>query len=191
MASDPLVVVYDACVLYPFHLRNLLVQLAVDGLVAARWTDAIHDEWIRNLVKAGNVSRERLLATRDLMKAVLPEADVRDYKRHEDALVLPDPNDHHVLAAAIEARASIILTWNLKHFPETETAKHNIAVRDPDSFLTALWREDAEMVAAVVDAARANLRLSEPTAEEYLQALEGQRLKAFVPLIRATSSGAR
>jgi len=41
MASDPPVVVYDACVLYPFHLRNLLIQLAVDGLVAARWTDAI------------------------------------------------------------------------------------------------------------------------------------------------------
>jgi hypothetical protein len=64
MASDPPVVVYDACVIYPFHLRNLLIQLAVDGLVAARWTDAIHEEWIRNLASAGNVSRERLLATR-------------------------------------------------------------------------------------------------------------------------------
>ena len=96
-----------------------------------------------------------------------------------------------MLAAAIEARASIILTWNLKHFPESETAKYNIAVRDPDSFLTALWADDAETVAAVVDAARANLRLSEPTAEEYLQALENQGLKSFVSLIRATSSGDR
>jgi predicted nucleic acid-binding protein len=189
MASDPPVVVYDACVLYPFHLRNLLIQLAVEGLVAARWTDAIHDEWIRSLANTGAVSRERLLATRDLMKAILSEADIRDYKRHEGAIALPDPDDHHVLAAAIEAHASIILTWNLKHFPESETAKHNIAVRDPDSFLTALCGDDAETVAAVVDAARANLRLSEPTAEEYLQALENQGLKSFVSLIRATSSG--
>ena len=138
-----------------------------------------------------DVSRERLLATRDLMKAVLPEADIRDYKRHEDTIALPDPNDRHVLAAAIEARASIILTWNLKHFPELETAKYNIAVRDPDSFLTALCGDDAETVAAVVDAARANLRLSEPTAEEYLQALENQGLKSFVSLIRSTTSGGR
>ncbi len=191
MASDPPVVVYDACVLYPFHLRNLLIQLAVEGLVAARWTDAIHDEWIRSVANTGDVSRERLLATRDLMKAILPEADIRDYKRHEGTIALPDPNDHHVLAAAIEAHASIILTWNLKHFPESETAKYNIAVRDPDSFLTALCGEDAETVAAVVDAARANLRLSEPTAEEYLQALENQGLKFFVSLIRAMSSGGR
>ncbi len=189
MVSEPPVVVYDACVLYPFHLRNLLIQLAVEGLVAARWTDAIHEEWIRSLANTGDASRERLLATRDLMKAVLPEADVRDYRRHERTIALPDPNDCHVLAAAIEAGASIILTWNLRHFPETETAKHNIAVRDPDSFLSALYSDNAETVAAVVDAARANLRHSEPTNEEYLQALEKQGLKSYVSLIRAASSG--
>jgi predicted nucleic acid-binding protein len=191
MASDPPVVVYDACVLYPFHLRNLLIQLAVEGLVAARWTDAIHDEWIRSLADAGHVSRDRLLATRDLMKSVLPKADIRNYEWHEGTIALPDPNDHHVLAAAIEARASIILTWNVKHFPESQTAKHTIAVRDPDTFLTALCGDDAETVAAVVDAARANLRLSEPTAEEYLQALENQGLKSFVSLIRTTTRGGR
>jgi hypothetical protein len=46
MAFEPPIAVYDACVLYPFHLRNLLVQCAVDRLVDARWTDEIHDEWI-------------------------------------------------------------------------------------------------------------------------------------------------
>ncbi len=52
MGFEPPVVVYDACVLYPFHTRNLLIQCAADGLVRARWTDAIHDEWIRNLAVA-------------------------------------------------------------------------------------------------------------------------------------------
>jgi predicted nucleic acid-binding protein len=47
------------------------------------------------------------------MKSVLPEADVHDYMRREGTITLPDPNDRHVLAAAIEAHASVILTWNL------------------------------------------------------------------------------
>ena len=49
MASEPPVAVYDACVLYPFHLRNVVVQCAFDGLVDARWTDDIHAAWMRNL----------------------------------------------------------------------------------------------------------------------------------------------
>ena len=41
-------VVYDACVLYPAPLRDLLVRLAVAGLVRGRWSDRIHDGWTRN-----------------------------------------------------------------------------------------------------------------------------------------------
>ena len=158
MASDPPVVVYDACVLYPFHLRNLLIQLAVEGLVAARWTDAIHDEWVGSLANTGDVSRNRLLATRDLMKSVLPEADIRATSGTRTPSLCRTQTTITCLQRRSRSQASIILTWNLKHFPESETAKYNIAVRDPDSFLTALCGEDAETVAAVVDAARANLR---------------------------------
>lgn len=75
MASEPPVAVYDACVLYPFHLRNVLVQCAFDGLVEARWTDDIHAEWMRNLAGSSpGTPLERLERTRDLMKAVLPDA---------------------------------------------------------------------------------------------------------------------
>ena len=81
MASEPPVAVYDACVLYPFHLRNVLVQCAFDGLVEARWTDDIHAEWMRNLAaNSPGTSLERLEPTRDLMKAVLPDADVAGYQ---------------------------------------------------------------------------------------------------------------
>jgi len=110
MHYKPPVAVYDACVLYPFHLRNLLIQCAVDGLVEARWTDDIHAEWIRNLAaNTAGLSTERLKATRDLMKRVLPEAEVADYHSLVPSLQLPDPDDRHVLAAAIAGRASIIV----------------------------------------------------------------------------------
>lgn len=112
MASDPPVAVYDACVLYPFHLRNILIQCAFDGLVEARWTDDIHDEWIRNLAaNTPGLSIERLEATRDRMNAALPEAAVADHRPLIADLTLPDPDDRHVLAAAIAGKASVIVTW--------------------------------------------------------------------------------
>jgi hypothetical protein len=83
MPFEPQVAIFDACVLYPFHLRNLLIQCGVDRLVEARWSEEIHDEWIRNLA-ANNpgLSRERLQKTRNLMDRVLPKALVSGYENH-------------------------------------------------------------------------------------------------------------
>ncbi len=100
------VVLYDANVLYPFHLRNLLVQLGVNDIAEPRWTDTIHDEWIRNVAAAGIAGRDRLLRTRDIMKRVLPGADVIGYESRIEGLSLPDPDDRHVLAAAITGQAA-------------------------------------------------------------------------------------
>jgi hypothetical protein len=61
MAFEPSVAVFDACILYPFHLRNIVVRAAVDRLVEARWTDEIHGEWIRALAaNAPTIQMERL-----------------------------------------------------------------------------------------------------------------------------------
>lgn len=81
MALEPSVAVFDACILYPFHLRNIVVQAAVDRLVEARWTDAIHEEWIRNLAaNAQAIPMERLQITRQLMNDALPTAMVTGYE---------------------------------------------------------------------------------------------------------------
>jgi len=77
MGFEPAVVVFDASVLYPFHLRNIIVQAAVDRLLDARWTDLIHDEWTRGLLaRQPAIPAERLLATRRLMNEALPNAPV-------------------------------------------------------------------------------------------------------------------
>jgi len=81
MAFEPPVVVFDACILYPFHLRNIVVQIAVDRLVDARWTDEIHDEWIRSVVaNMPAIPIERLQITRRLMNDALPGAMVTGYQ---------------------------------------------------------------------------------------------------------------
>ncbi|HUB46070.1 MAG TPA: hypothetical protein VMB73_13880 [Acetobacteraceae bacterium] len=84
--GPPPIVLYDANLLYPFHLRNLFVQLGVNHIVVPRWTEAIHEEWIGSLCADGRATRERLLLTRDIMNRVLPEANVRDYEHRIGSL---------------------------------------------------------------------------------------------------------
>ena len=172
-------VLYDANLLYPFHLRNFLVQLGVHGLVRPRWTDAIHEEWIRNLAATGRVTRERLLQTRDIMKRVLPEADIRGYEHRISGLALPDAGDRHVLAAAIEGQVQVLLTFNLRHFPKKILAPLGLHAQNPDDFLCGLHATDPEAMAGVAEAARLNLGQSLPDASAFGTILERQGLVRF------------
>lgn len=188
MAYKPPVAVYDACVLYPFHLRNVLIQCAFDGLVDARWTDEIHAEWIRNLAaNAPRTSIERLEATRDRMKAALPDANVVNYQTLITGLSLPDPDDRHVLAAAIATKASAIVTWNLKDFPAADLEPHGVASISPDEFLMGLHTKSPNALFASVARARQNLRKTMLSADDFINALEYQGLSAFSDLLRHRS----
>lgn len=61
-------VILDACALYPAPLRDFLMELAAGGLFRAKWTDQIHDEWIRNVLKnREDLTPEQLLRTKQLM----------------------------------------------------------------------------------------------------------------------------
>ncbi|MBX9841319.1 MAG: PIN domain-containing protein [Xanthobacteraceae bacterium] len=185
MASKPPVAVYDACVLYPFHLRNILIQCAFDGLVDARWTDDIHAEWIRNLAaNSPGTPISRFETTRDKMKAALPEADVTNYQALIPAFSLPDPDDQHVLAAAIAGKASVIVTWNLKDFPASELEPHRVACISPDDFLVGLHSTFPDLLIDSVKRARQNLRKTLPSIDEFLTALEHQGLTAFSAILR-------
>jgi hypothetical protein len=181
----PPIVLYDANLLYPFHLRNLLVQLGVHHIVAPRWTAAIHDDWIGSLVAAGRAPRERLLRTRNIMEQVLPEANISGYEHRIAGLTLPDPRDRHVLAAAIHTHAETILTFNLKDFPTAALAPFGLIATDPDAFLCDLHIADPEAIVATVDAARMNLSQTAPTAAAFIDALERQRLVRFASQLRS------
>jgi len=181
------VVVYDANLLYPFHTRNLFIQLAVEGFVAPRWTDAIHNEWIGNLVEAGVANRERLLRTRDLMKQVLPNAEVRHYEHLIDGLFLPDADDRHVLAAAIQAGAQAIVTFNISDFPTATLRHHGIVATHPDGFLCGLLAADREGIQGVVEAARMNLSHTTPSKSDFVDMIERQGLGGFADLLRRSA----
>ena len=141
----PPVAVYDANVLYLAQLRDLLMRLAVADLVRAHWSDAIHDEWIRNLLdNRDDLTRAQLERTRELMENALPGASVSGYQHREPNLTLPDPDDRHVLAAAVHAGAEWIVTFNLRDFPASVLDAYGIEAVDPDSFIAMLLHRSPE-----------------------------------------------
>ena len=112
------IVFYDANVLYPAELRNFLMHLALIGVFRAKWSPEVHEEWIRSLLaNRPDLTREKLERTRQLMDKAAPDALVTGYEHLIPGLRLPDPNDRHVLAAAIRCGASVIVTRNLGDFP--------------------------------------------------------------------------
>jgi hypothetical protein len=177
MAFEPSIAVFDACILYPFHLRNVVVQAAVDRLVEARWTDAIQEEWIRNLAAdAPAIPIERLQVTRRLMNDALPTATVTGYEEHIREVTLPDPNDRHVVAAGITAKALLILTWNSRHFPASELKKFGLRKMTPDAFLHGLFDEIPDLVIGSLAHARRNLSKTRVSAPDFISILNGQKL---------------
>lgn len=180
-----LIVLYDACVLYPAPIRDLLVELAITDLFRAKWTDEIHEEWIRNLTKPPkSYSRQQLEYTKELMNDAVLDCLVADYKHLEKMLNLPDKNDHHVLAAAIAAQASIIVTFNLKDFPSKELSKHEIEAWHPDDFLIKIYELDKKSLLASLKRIRKRLKNPPKTVEEYLLCLHSLGLRKSTEILR-------
>lgn len=152
MTHSSFTVVFDACVLYPAPLRDFLMWLSMSGRFRARWSIAIHDEWKRNLlVNRPDLTKEQLDRTSELMDRAVPDCLVEGYETLLDGLTLPDPNDRHVLAAAIRCSASVIVTFNERDFPRDQLAPYGIESQHPDEFVDNLLDLD---IAAVVSAAQ-------------------------------------
>jgi predicted nucleic acid-binding protein len=176
---------YDACVLYPAPLRDLLMRLAQTGLFRARWTNDIHREWIENLLRnEPHRERAKLERTRDLMNRAVLDCLITGYEPLIPALELPDPDDRHVLAAAIQGRADVIVTSNLKHFPAAVLRNHGVEAQHPDEFISNLIGLEPAIVYATVKQQREGLKNPPQTAEALLVTLEKQELAQTVAALR-------
>ncbi|WP_352447313.1 PIN domain-containing protein [Mesorhizobium sp. M0013] len=179
----------DACVLYPAPLRDFLMELAAGGLFRAKWTDQIHDEWIRNVLKdREDLKPEQLARTKQMMNQAVPDCLVGDYEDLIDGLKLPDDNDRHVLAAAIYAACDAIITFNLKDFPRDYLAKFQLELLHPDEFLFHQFGLNTAAVVVAAQRCRARLKNPPKTAEEFLDTLERQGLTKTVAELRQYAS---
>lgn len=164
MRHTPYTAVCDACVLYPAPLRDFLMWLALSGCFRARWNMQIHDEWKRNLLlNRTDLTQEQLDRTSALMDQAIPDGLVTGHQGLIADLVLPDPDDRHVLAAAIHCNAGIIVTFNEKDFPAAALSSFGIEAQHPDLFIENLFNLDTAVV--VIAAQRQRAQLKNPPIE--------------------------
>ena len=172
---------YDACVLYPAPLRDFLMRVAMTDLFRARWTDQIHEEWIGAVLKdRTDLKREQLERTRDLMNTHVRDCVVTGYEPLIAGLTLPDPDDRHVLAAAIRTRAHVIVTFNMDDFPKDVLAPLGIEAQHPDEFISHLIDLAPGAVCSAAKRQREALINPPKSVEEFLDALARQRLPETV-----------
>ncbi|MGW5642583.1 PIN domain-containing protein [Saccharopolyspora sp. NPDC003752] len=179
------VVIYDANVLYPNVLRDLLIRVAQVGLVQAKWTHCILDETFGN-IKANrpDLDPAKLDRTRELMIRAVRDCLVMGYEPLIDAVKLPDPDDRHVLAAAIKARAQVIVTANLKDFPADALDQWDIETRHPDAFILDQIYLDRPTVYGCIQRIADSLTNPPRTVHDVLARLEDLGLVESVAALR-------
>jgi predicted nucleic acid-binding protein len=179
------VVVYDACVLHPAPLRDLLIRVAQTNVVRARWSDAILDECFRSILAARpDLKPEALARTRELMRIAVPDCVVTGHEQLIDGLDLPDRDDRHVLAAAIHAGAQAIITANLKDFPSVALAPYGVEAVHPDDFVLDLIDLAPVTIADVVREQAGALKNPPRTLTELLDTLSTNGLMQSVAKLR-------
>lgn len=172
MKHSQFTAVFDACVLYPAPLRDLLMWLALSGRFRGRWSEQIHAEWKRNLLKnRPDLHIEQLNRTSMLMDLAVPDALVTGHESLIDTMALPDADDRHVLAAAVRCQADVIVTFNERDFPSDALAPFGVEAQHPDVFIENLF--DLDPASVVAAAGRQRRQLKKPPMEtgDYLDTL--------------------
>lgn len=144
------VVVYDACALHGNTSRDLLIRVAQAGLVQAKWSETILDELVRSLESRGIGGEDKLTQLRRRITDSVADCIVTGYEPLIETLELPDPDDRHVLAAAIRSHAQVIVTDNVKDFPTSALSPWDIETKTPDAFVLDLIDLDAASVHACI-----------------------------------------
>ncbi|NBC14297.1 MAG: PIN domain-containing protein [Gammaproteobacteria bacterium] len=182
--ADRFVVVLDANVLFPFRKRDVLLHFYHAGLFRARWTAQILDEWTEKLLEQKPSLEASIRSQQQAMEEHFPEALVSGYEALIDGLALPDPNDRHVLAAAIQCGAQHIVTENLRDFPETRLAGFDVEAIGCDEFLSRTFDLYVSEALVVLKQVRALYRNPAFTPSEFVLDLTASGLPKLAARLR-------
>lgn len=182
MFPAPFKVVLDACVLFPLTLRDTLLRAAQAGFFQMYWTEEILEETRRNLVSKGTVTESQATYLVVTMRDAFPESQVIGY-RALVPVMKNDPKDRHVVAAAVQAGATLIVTSNLRDF---QILPAGVEVQSPDDFLCSMFDLEPSAMVTLVQQQAAAMKKPPTSLEQLLKALS-----KTVPEFASTVTDAR
>lgn len=175
------IAVLDACILFRGKLTDFLLCLAEQEVFDPIWSDAIHDEWTRNLHARHCIPLEKLGYRRSEMERAFPAANCQ-----ADPHVLSDitaqcrneseRKDAHVVATAVAARATVIVTDNLPDFPTAILDRYGLAKMKPDKFSQEQFHGHSSLVIAAARTHRESMTRPPYSQGAYLDLLGGPKL---------------
>ena len=165
------------------YLRDTLLCAADAGLYRVHWSQEILDGAIRNLVADQQITQQQAAYLERQMNSAFPEAMVAVTER-----LIPcmdnDKGDRHVLAAALIAKAHVIVTDNLKHFPATSLSQFRVEAQSADRFLTHLYDLFPSSMYEVLQTQASRLRKPPMSISDLLNLLE-KSVPTFVSRFRS------
>ena len=179
--------ILDACVLYPVTIANILMELAWQGLYAAKWTKEIDQEWVNALKRdRPDLSDEKIRYRLDNMHRAIPdwEIPISRYKKLIPIIHMPDKNDRHVLAAAITGHADCIVTKNTKDFPVSAVEQYGVEILHPDDFVLLQITLDSIQSLTAIKHLRGRMRKPKLSANEFIESLETVELVRTADYLR-------
>ncbi len=177
----------DANVLYASAPRDILMELALDGVIQLRWSSAVLDELSRALIRTRpDYTTAKALRLIAAMLTALPDALVLPPESTLTSVTLPDPDDAHVIAAASHAACTIIVTFNLKHFPAVVLVAQTppLTATHPDAFLVHLLTTRASVTLPLIEKVRRNLTSPPMPIADYADSLARTGLHQVADLLR-------
>ncbi len=176
----------DANVLYSAAIRDICMEVALAKMYRAKWSADLHREWIESLLSnRHDLKRINLERTRDLMDLSIPTAMVTGYEQLIEGIPIEnDPDDRHVVAAAIIGQCDVIVTNNLSHFPIDKLKDYDLEVQRPDDFLAHHLDLEPGTFCSAVRTSRVGKKNPPYSVEEYLSNLTQQGLVVTVAELR-------
>lgn len=179
----PLVVI-DACVWHSAFVRHVLRHIALRGLLRPRRTPSIESEWMRSIRRVRpDIPTARLLEFRDRFRREFPEGLLTPRLPRRILPVLPDPNDAHVVHAALDARASIICSVDRHGFPPAALQPLGLVAMTPDALVAQLLNTQRCLTLEALRTHRRGLQAPPMTAGPYIDSMRRAGLSASADLI--------
>jgi hypothetical protein len=122
------------------------------------------------------------------MNRAFPAATVQGFEAIIPTIMLPDPNDRHVVAASMHAVADSIVTFNVHHFPDPALKPHGIVAVPSDAFVDTLFALEEDEAVLAIAKVRRRLRAPSMTPEEYIASIEALPMPLTVKRLRSNAS---